>query len=184
MPPLFQSERLLLREFRDDDFDAVHAYGSDPEVVRYLPWGPNSHAATREFLKRAQSYAEVDSQVVFEYAVIRKDTGELIGGMGLHLDGPNAMLGYCFAKPAWGKGFATEAARLVVGHGFDNLEVHRTWAGCDPENSGSIRVLEKLGMTLEGHLRQDCQIRGEWRDTLVFAVLADEWNRAHRADSA
>ena len=168
---MLQSERLLLREFREADFEAVHAYASDPEVVRFMPWGPNSEDETRDFLKRAQAYSEADPRVGFEFAVTRRDTADLIGGMGFHVDQSNAMLGYCFAKPAWGRGFATEAARLVLGFGFKELGVHRVWAGCDPENAGSIQVLKRLGMIQEGHMRQDCNIRGEWRDTLLFSVL-------------
>ena len=175
---MLQSERLLLREFRDEDFDAVHAYGSDSEVVRYMPWGPNSEEESRDFLARAQAYSKAEPQVGYEFAVTRRDTGELIGGMGFHVDGSSAMLGYCFAKSAWGNGFATEAARLVLDFGFGEQGVHRVWAGCDPDNAGSIRVLEKLGMTQEGRLRQDTYIRGAWRDTLLFAVLAHEWHEA------
>ena len=172
---MLRSDRLHLREFRDDDFEAVHAYATDLEVVRYMPWGPNSEADTRAFLKRAQGHDGVDPRVGFELAIVREDTGKLIGGIGLHVDGSSAMLGYCLARPDWGKGFATEAAGLLLGFGFESLGVHRTWAGCDSENGRSVRVLQKLGMTQEGHFRQNCQIRGEWRDTLVFAVLAHDW---------
>jgi RimJ/RimL family protein N-acetyltransferase len=179
---MLQSHRLRLREFRDDDFEAVHAYASDPEVVRFLQWGPNSEENTRDFLKRAQELAHVDPRVGYEFAVTLADTGKLIGGMGIHVEGSNAMIGYCFSRPAWGQGYATEAAKLVVGFGFGSLGVHRIWADCDAENTGSIRVLEKLGMTREGHHRQDCRIRGEWRDTLVYATLADEWSLSAKGE--
>jgi RimJ/RimL family protein N-acetyltransferase len=59
--------------------------------------------------------------------------------------------------------------------GFDVLLLHRVWAGCDPENRASARVLEKVGMRLEGRLRDDVRIRGEYRDTLVYGLLEDEW---------
>jgi RimJ/RimL family protein N-acetyltransferase len=85
------------------------------------------------------------------------------------------MLGYCFARSAWGKGYATEAARLIISHGFHSLGIHRIWARCDSENEASLRVLEKLGMRREGLAKHDCQIRGEWRNTYLYAVLVDEW---------
>ena len=97
---MLRSPRLYLREFGDDDFDAVHAYATDPEVVRYMTWGPNSEAETRDFLGRAQSHTEVDPRVQYELAVIRGDSDQLIGGVGLHVEGAKAMLGYCFARPA------------------------------------------------------------------------------------
>jgi len=84
---MLRTERLLLRDFRADDFEAVHAYATDLEVVRYMTWGPNSEADTRDFLKRAQSHAEVEPRVGFELAVVREETDDLIGGVGLHVDG-------------------------------------------------------------------------------------------------
>ena len=75
---MFWSERLLLRNFRADDFEAVHAYATDLGVVRYMTWGPNSEAETRDFLKRAQSHTEVDPRVEFELAVIREEPGDLL----------------------------------------------------------------------------------------------------------
>ncbi len=68
-------------------------------------------------------------------------------------DGHQGALGYCFAKSAWGRGIATESAREILRFGFEELGLHRVWAGCDTENAGSIRVLEKLGMTREAHHR-------------------------------
>jgi len=179
---MLRSERLLLRDFRDDDYDAVHAYATDLDVVRYMTWGPNSEAETRDFLKRAQSNTELDPRVEFELAVIREDKEELIGGIGLHVEGSKAMLGYCYSRSAWGQGYATEAGRVLMDFGFRSLGLHRIWACCDPENAGSIRVLQKLGMKQEGHLKHDCQIRGEWRDNLLFGILEDDWELAIRSE--
>ena len=85
------------------------------------------------------------------------------------------MLGYCFARAAWGQGYASEAAHLIVGFGFESLGIHRVWAECDSENAASLRVLDKLGMRREGLFMHNCQIRGEWRDTALYAILEDEW---------
>jgi len=172
---MMQSERLTLREFRGDDFHAVHSYGTDLEVVRYMPWGPNTEDETRAFLERAQSHADADPRTSYELAVIETSGDRLIGGIGLDAEDQQGMLGYCFACPAWGQGFATEAARLMLNFGFKTLDMHRIWAGCDSENAASARVLEKVGMRLEGCHKHDCQIRGVWRDTLAFAILSDEW---------
>ena len=172
---MFRSDRLLLREFSDEDFQAVHAYASDPDIVRFMTWGPNSEAETREFLKRARTNAEADPRLQFGLAVVRHASGDLIGSIGLHVDGLNAMLGFCYARSAWGQGYATEAAQILLDFGFGSLGLHRIWADCDSENAVSVRVLQKLGMRQEGHLRGDCKIRGEWRDTLIFAILDNEW---------
>ena len=172
---MFRSDRLLLREFSDEDFQAVHAYASDPDIVRFMTWGPNSEAETREFLKCAKTHAEANPRLQFGLAVVRHASGDLIGSIGLHVDGSNAMLGFCYARSAWGQGYATEAAQILLDFGFGSLGLHRIWADCDSENAVSVRVLQKLGMRQEGHLRGDCKIRGEWRDTLIFAILDNEW---------
>ena len=88
-----------------------------------------------------------------------------------------AGLGYCYRPDAWGRGYATEAAGTLVRFGFDVLMLHRIWAGCDPGNEASIRVLEKAGMTMEGRHRENVRIRGEFRDTLVYGLLGREWRR-------
>lgn len=173
-----ETDRLLLREFGKDDFDAVHAYATDVEVVRYMPWGPNGEADTREFLARAAASARAVPRAGYELAVVEKATSRLVGGVGLHRSEPasgTAMIGYCLARSAWGRGLATEAARAMLAFGFGELGLHRVWAGCDPDNAGSVRVLEKIGMRREGHLREDTWIRDEWRDTLVYGILAREW---------
>ena len=142
---MIQSERLTLREFRGDDFDAVHSYACDVEVVRYMPWGPNTEDETRTFLERAQSYASADPRTGYELAVVETSADRLIGGIGLDANDQQGVLGYCFARPAWGQGFATEAARLILDFGFETLGIHRVRAGCDSENAASLRVLEKIG---------------------------------------
>jgi [ribosomal protein S5]-alanine N-acetyltransferase len=171
------TDRLLLRDFRFDDFAAVHRYATDLEVVQYMPWGPNTETDTRDFLDRNIAAAQIEPRVSYGLAVVRAEDGVLVGGIGLDPDRPDgsqASLGYCLAREIWGQGYATEAAKVLMAFGFDVLHLHRIQAACDPHNPGSACVLEKLGMTLEGHLRRDTRIRGEWRDALVYAVLEDD----------
>jgi RimJ/RimL family protein N-acetyltransferase len=172
---VLKGTHLFLRDYEAADFEAVHAYAQDPEVVRYMVWGPNSESETREFLATARSQATAEPRTVYELAVVETSSGKLVGGIGLRPDKLQAMLGYCFSRPSWGQGFATEASRLLVGFGFESLGLHRIWARCDAENLGSLRVLEKVGMRREGVFFQDCQIRGEWRNTVLMAMLKDEW---------
>ncbi len=176
-PLVISGERLCLRDFVGSDFESVHSYATDREVVRFMEWGPNSAEATLEFLTRACSCAAETPRRQFELAVTMLDTGLLIGGIGIHTSGSQGMLGYCFARSAWGQGYATEAARLGASFAFGSLGLHRVWARCDSENEASIRVLVKLGLRREGLAKNDCQIRGEWRNTFTYAILADEWGQ-------
>ncbi len=174
---MLETTRLFLRDLCQNDFDSVHSYATDPEVVRYMEWGPNSIDQTREFLDRARHQTAEDPRTMFELAVIESSSGDLIGAVGLHGDDAQAMLGYCFSRAAWGHGYATEAARRVMAFGFDEMGFRRIWSGCDTQNMASLRVLEKLGMRREETLRRDCQIRGQWRDTAVFGILCGEWKQ-------
>ncbi len=180
--PLLVTDRLTLREITEDDFDAIHAYGSDLEVVQYVPWGPNTEEDTHDFIARTMIKAAAEPRLEYVFAVERRDEdGPMIGTAGLYLradDQDQAMLGYAYAREAWGSGIATEAARAMVEMGFDVLGLRRIWAACDPDNAGSRRVLEKAGFTVEGLLRDDSVIRGEVRDTLVWAILEREWRDA------
>ena len=78
---MLESERLILREFNDSDFEAVHAYATDLEVLRYMEWGPNSDAETHEFLARAQSHASAEPRTGYELAVVENATDGLLGGI-------------------------------------------------------------------------------------------------------
>lgn len=173
-----RTERLLLREFVEEDWRAVHEYGSDPEVVRFMPWGPNTEDDTRAFVARALAAQSEEPRRNYYAAVTLLAGGWLIGACSLHLGSPanrSAWIGYCYARAFWGCGYATEAARALVSFGFRELGLHRIWASCDVENAASARVMEKLGMQREGRLRQDMNIRCRWRDSFIYAVLEGGW---------
>ena len=114
----------------------------------------------------------------FELAVIWRESGQLIGGCGLSVQNqPHRVgeIGYCLCPDFWGRGCAAEAARTLLALGFEQLQLHPIQATCDPENAGSRRVLEKIGMQQEGRLRQNLYIRGQWRDSLQWSILEHEW---------
>jgi len=170
-----ETERLILREFRRDDRESVHEYAVDPEVYRYMPWGPNTEDETSAFVERAVASRHQDPRLHFELAVTLRETGLLIGGAGIRAADKcfrTADMGYCLRRDAWGRGLATEAAAGLIGFGFSQLGVHRIWATCDTGNVRSARVLEKAGMTLEGTMRDDTWLRGHWRSSHLYSVLA------------
>ncbi|WP_374576033.1 GNAT family N-acetyltransferase [Phenylobacterium sp.] len=173
-----RTERLLLRDFRAEDYDDVHAYAVDPEVIRYMEWGPNTPEVTRKVLDGWLEAAKVWPRPGVSLAVELVETGAVIGSIRLEIKEPDnfaADIGYSFHRPYWRQGHATEAARAVVGAAFGALGLHRVWAICDVRNRGSWGVMEKLGMRREGLLRQNHMGRDGWRDTCVYAVLAEEW---------
>jgi len=180
IPPWFPLEtpRLRLRPFRREDHDAIHAYGSDPEVSRYMEWGPNTLEDTAEFLDRQLAAQIEGSRTDASLAVELKETEAVIGAIRLWVvDEANgtAEIGYSLGRTSWRKGLATEAARAMLSAGFGRLGLHRVVATCDVRNVGSWGVMEKLGMRREGAFLQDRMIKGAWRDTYLYAVLAEDY---------
>lgn len=170
--------RLILRAFRAGDEADIHAYAIDPEVVRYMEWGPNTPQMTAKFLADRLAEDETWPRLAVSLAVELKDEARVIGAVRLEVDDPaarSAELGYSLARPYWRRGLASEAARALARAGFEILGLHRLWATCDARNLGSRGVLEKLGLRREGELRRNKWVRDGWRDTLVYALLAEEW---------
>jgi [ribosomal protein S5]-alanine N-acetyltransferase len=170
--------RLVLRPFTMEDEKAVHRYASDPAVCRYMVHGPNTPEQTLSFLRMAIAELEKDPCASYHLAIVERETQELIGACSLEIvSGHNlaAELGYCLDSGRWNRGYATECAKALVAFGFQELGLHRIQATCRPANIGSARVLEKAGMLKEGLLRHHKLIRGTWEDSLLYAVIADEW---------
>jgi [ribosomal protein S5]-alanine N-acetyltransferase len=169
------SARLLLRPYRASDLADLHTILSDPAMGRWMDWRPSSPEGTAVFLGYALQAEAADPRATWKFAVVRTDGGELIGSAELHvesLEHRRGTMGYLIAPAAQGQGYATEAARAVLDFGLTDAGLHRITATCDPGNTGSVRVLEKAGLTREGHLRDHLLIRGEWRDRLLFGAVA------------
>ncbi len=155
-----RTERLTLREFRLDDEVAVHRYGSDEEVTRYLTWGPNSSTETAAYLSEVVRKAARKPRTSFTLAVATLDD-ELIGVANLTITdaGSTGELGYVLARDWWGRGYATEVARRLIAFGFNELGLRRITATCHPDNFASARVLEKAGLHFEETLRDHLGVR-------------------------
>jgi ribosomal-protein-alanine N-acetyltransferase len=179
-----ESKRLILRDFRIEDWKAVHEYAKDPRAVAHLPWGPNSVDQTIEFVRKTIEDAARPNRWTFELAIVLRDEDRLIGGTGLRLSGtPNrdAGMGYVVHPAFWGRGIASETASAIIEFGFRKCGLHRIWAECDPANAASARVLEKVGMIREGLLRQHKWYKEDWRDSYLYSILYPEWKLAREA---
>ncbi|SCL30930.1 Protein N-acetyltransferase, RimJ/RimL family [Micromonospora pallida] len=178
-----RTERLDLRPFTEGDFAALHAYQSRPDVARYLYWEPYDEQATRESLARRRRRTVLqNSGDVLNLAVVVRETGQLVGDVLLcwvSVEHRQGEVGYVFHPEHGGRGYATEAARMMVEIGFDLLGLHRIVGRLDARNTASARVLERLGMRHEAHLRESEFVKGEWCDEVVYAMLAREWEK-HR----
>ncbi|MBT0772527.1 GNAT family N-acetyltransferase [Kineosporia sp. J2-2] len=169
--------RLLLRDIAPGDVDAVHAYAGDPEVCRFMVWGPNTLDDTRAFVAEQLVAAAAPDRRTHNRLIVHAGSGQVIGGIELRLESPanqRGDFGYILRRDHWGQGYATEASRAVLDLGFGQLGLHRITATCDPGNTASARVLEKSGLRREGLMRQHLRRGGQWRDSLLYAVLASD----------
>lgn len=172
------TERLLLREFKQSDWPDVLAYQSDPLYLRYNHWPERTPEAVQEFVQMFLTQQQQLPRLKFQLAVALKSSQQLIGNCGIRMKAADAFegdIGYELSPKHWGYGYATEAARAIVEFGFTQLRLHRIWSWCIAENVGSARVLQKLGMQAEGHLRENEYFKGRWWDTLLFGMLDYEW---------
>lgn len=169
---ILSNERLLLRELMISDWDDVHNYASQDIVCQYQPWGPNTEEESRDFVSQVIEDSIKVPRTRFVFAIIYKE--KMIGaGEFNSRDFTNKAgeIGYIVHPDYWRKGIATEVATLLINFGFKELKMHRIFATCDPRNIGSSKVLEKVGMSREGQIRDDLLLRDGWRDSVLYSVL-------------
>ena len=168
-----QTERLTLRPFEAGDVDDLYAYLSDPEVVKFEPYG----TFTRE--QCAQEAISRAANPGFTAVVL---DGRVIGNIWFgRVNDDTYDVGWVFNRAYQGKGYATEAARAVVDDAFRSRGVRRVTAHADPLNPASWRLCERLGMRREGRLVKNVFFKRDedgnpiWKDTYLYAILAEEW---------
>lgn len=171
-----ETERLILRSFEIADATALYELANDPKIAdtTTLPHPYPEESAGEWINLHAQLRAD-DKEYIF--AVISKAEKRLIGTATLlNVSRPNsrAELGYWIGSAFWGKGYATEVAKALIGFGFHVLNFNRLGAGCLARNPASARVLEKAGLKYEGCLRQYREKNGVLEDYLVFGILKSD----------
>lgn len=170
---IWETERLILRKYQNSDLQDLYEYLSDPEVVRFEPYKPMTFNEVRENLA---SRIGTDEMIAIEL----KSTGKMIGNVYLgNRDFDTLEIGYVLNKEYWGQGYAAESCEALIRQAFA-CGTHRIYAECDPLNTTSWHLLERLGFRREGHLLQnvsfwkDEEDRPIWKDTFVYAMLQGE----------
>jgi len=179
-----ETERLVIRELHDDDRVALHAVESTPEVNRYQAYDPHTEEASRDLIARAKREASCEPRTLYDLAVTWRGDDRLLGRGGFRRSGHELRSGelWCVLAPAeHGRGIVTEAARAILELAFGGLGMHRLFGDCDPRNTASARLMERLGMRREAHHVQNVWAKGEWCDSWVYALLGDEWLRSRAA---
>jgi [ribosomal protein S5]-alanine N-acetyltransferase len=157
-PVMVEGDRVRLREFTSDDLERIWEWGSSPEFFRYVAIRPPaSFDDERAWLAAVVEGAARRPRGDYELGIEAVDGSLLVGSLRLAIEPDrrlrSASIGYGIHPALWGRGYATEAARLIIEFGFQSLGHHRIWATYHPDNVASARVLDKAGMQLEGRLR-------------------------------
>jgi len=181
-----ETDRLVLRPFRECDAVAVHAYQSLPEVAQYQFWEPRSLDEIRTKLTEWMTLNRLDGAGTLELAVETRTGGDLIGDVMLQVTDAQArqgMVGFSFYPDHQGKGYASEAVRALLKIGFADLDLHRIHGRCDARNLRSWRLMERLGMRREAHFREHALFKGGWDEEFYYALLQREWREMQGFDS-
>lgn len=173
---MIETTRLILRPFEPQDWQALHEYLSDGEVVQFEPYLPfTEEESKREAIRRA-----IDSAF---WAVCLRETGTLIGNLYFDEQAYGTWeLGYVLSRRFQKMGYATEAATALIADAVQNRGARRIVAMCNPLNTASWNLLERLHFRREGHLRQNIYFKKDeagnpiWADTYTYAILASEWH--------
>lgn len=182
-----ETERLILRPVEEGDAQAIHAYHSLEDVAKYQFWEPRSLEDVCELIPRWVSSSQIEREGELALAVELKRTGELIGDLFFKITESEARqgtIGFSFNPGFQGKGFATEAAHSLLELGFETFGLHRIFARCDARNTGSWRVMERLGMRREAHFREHAVFKGGWDQEFYYAVLEREWRQQRARNTA
>jgi [ribosomal protein S5]-alanine N-acetyltransferase len=145
---VFETERLLVRYLRDDDFEVLHALCSDPEIIRYMDNGePLMAEQTKAWIKISQENYQKRGYGCF--AITSRPDSQLIGfgGLSRPASNPQIEIIYAFKQSCWGKGLASEFTQAMLATSFERWQIPRIEATIDPRNPASIKVVEKAGMT-------------------------------------
>jgi ribosomal-protein-alanine N-acetyltransferase len=175
---IMETERLIIRKFKEDDWKDLYEYLSQESVVKYEPYDVcNEDESKEEAIYRSNNDAF--------WAVCLKESNKLIGNVYFQQQGPKEFLtweiGYVFNPAYYGKGYATEACKRVLKYGFEELGIHRVIGKCNPENAPSWRLLERLSMRREGYFKKPSYFKKTidgkaiWHDAYQYSILEEEW---------
>ena len=175
-----QTQRLTLRQFAADDAPDLAWIYADPDVMRYIPPGDAWDQAKIDRFVAICQERYVTPGFGMWAAELREPSGKIVGHCGLkHLaTTQDVEIAWIFGKSYWNRGLATEAARAVLEHGFTKLALPRIVAVAEPPNGASLRIMQKLGMALQGGAHYYD------RDLTMYALEAREYALTREAGAA
>ena len=175
--PFIIGDKVYLRPLDEGDIDSFVLWLNDEEVRQYLSrMSPLNNIREKEFI---EGLYKDDREIVLGIAL--KENDQLIGNLALHhisLPFRHAGLGIVIGdKSCWSKGYGTEALNLMLGYGFDQLNLHRIFLTVFSFNERAIHTYEKVGFRREGVFREHMYRNGKYHDVYYLGILEDEWRK-------
>ncbi len=170
------TKRLTIRPLEIEDQPHLFQYMSNERVMKYIPEGTYTREGILQFILENQG------EQMKHFAVLEKQTKQLIGHLAFHpyFGKHTYEIGWVFHPTFHRQGYATEAAQAMIAYGFEELNIHRIIATCQPENTASYRVMENIGMRKEGHFLQCIPAGNQWWDEYYYAILQEEYRANQR----
>ena len=181
---MLKGKNVTLRPVKRGDLPYFLEWFNDPEIMQYLNmYLPMTEMAEEKYIEElGTTRARTDAAFVIE--VVEGDSTKPIGTIGLHgIDSKDHCATFGIAignKDYWNKGYGTEAARLIINYGFEQLNLHRINSGAVAFNERSIRMHINIGFTEEGRWRKAMFKNGDYHDHVIFGILKDEWTKYKR----
>ena len=173
---LIKGKRINLRTLRLSDADSIKRHINSKGIVRYtqnIPY-PYKRKQAVSFIRK--SFTKIKKGTDYELGI--ELNGEIIGGASLlKIKDRIAEIGYWLGKRFWGKGYMTEASKLIIEYGFNKLKLIRICSRVAGPNLASQRVLEKIGFKKEGIGRKQFFKNGKYYDEVRYGLLREEWNK-------
>jgi RimJ/RimL family protein N-acetyltransferase len=158
---------------------------SHPSVARITTAIGTSESSVRSYIDQQISLPPFEKGKYVDLLIERKEDRKVIGLVGLMCeDHQQGLMGWALGVDHRGKGYATEAARALIQFAFSELDLHRIYAQTSLVNTASWKVMEHIGMRKEAHFREAELRDGKWIDTLIYAILFDEWVAQSEARSS
>lgn len=167
-----ESERLLLRPITLNDAEDMFEYTSDEETTRFIYEQHKDLEQTKNLI--ANYFVK---EPIGKYAIVLRESNKMVGAIEFRVDDWNKSgdLGFTLNRHYWGKGYMTEAGKLILSLAFNVMGLERVFSGHEVKNSASGKVLDRLGMKCEGILRKNQMIKGQLVDSVHYSILKEEY---------
>jgi len=184
--PELTTPRLTLRRLLVSDCADMFEYASRNDVTRFLTWYPHpDRAYTREYLQYLGN--RYSAGMFYDWGILYEPDGKMVGTCGFtsfSCASDSAEVGYVVNPEYWGKGIGREALERVLQFGFEELMLHRIEAKFLLDNERSRHLMESVGMTFEGYLREGMLVKGNYTTVGICSILVSEWNQREEKTKA